>query len=284
MTAPPRTPGIGKTAAWMAAYRALESTRPDRHFDDPLAQRFAEHSELPGPRGYDPAYSMVVQRTVTFDTVIRTLVREQGVDVVVNLACGFDTRPYRLDLPAALHWIEADLPEVIAHKREILGHETPRCRLKSLGVDLVDQAARAGVVAEAERSGARALVITEGLLFYLEPDAAFGLARDLHRSRHIAYWLTDMMSPMARNRMNAMAARELGAAGTRLRFAPREGADVFKPLGWRPTARYASISQMIALKRSPRFVVGTLLRIVHHLAKPSFDGTVLFERSGEMSP
>jgi len=39
----------------------------------------------------------------------------RGVDVVVNLAAGLDTRPYRMDLPASLLWIEVDLPPLIAY-------------------------------------------------------------------------------------------------------------------------------------------------------------------------
>jgi O-methyltransferase involved in polyketide biosynthesis len=51
----------------------------------------------------------VVVRTCIIDDYIRTAV-EGGVDTILNLGCGLDTRPYRMDLPKSLLWIEADYP------------------------------------------------------------------------------------------------------------------------------------------------------------------------------
>jgi O-methyltransferase involved in polyketide biosynthesis len=34
--------------------------------------------------------------------------------MVVNLAAGLDTRPYRMALPAARQWIEVDLPSILS--------------------------------------------------------------------------------------------------------------------------------------------------------------------------
>ena len=60
-----------------------------------------------------------VARTYAFDQFITKQVAD-GVDMVVNLAAGLDARPYRMDLPAALKWIEVDLPELLSYKEEIL--------------------------------------------------------------------------------------------------------------------------------------------------------------------
>jgi O-methyltransferase involved in polyketide biosynthesis len=58
--------------------------------------------------------------------------------MVVNLAAGLDTRPYRMELPASLKWIELDLPEVLAYKEELLSAEKPACTLGRVRVDLSD--------------------------------------------------------------------------------------------------------------------------------------------------
>src|SRR3974390_3284890 len=100
---------VSDTALWVAMYRAMETDRPDAHFRDPLARKLAgERGEaiLRGlPDGKSAAWAMIV-RTSVFDDMILKAVRERGVKAVVNLAAGLDTRPYRLDLPADLEWIE----------------------------------------------------------------------------------------------------------------------------------------------------------------------------------
>jgi len=56
--------------------------------------------------------------------------------MVVNLAAGLDTRPYRVQLPASLKRIEVDLPEILAYKEESLKTEKPACRLERVRADL----------------------------------------------------------------------------------------------------------------------------------------------------
>jgi len=64
------------------------------------------------------------------------------MDTVVNLAAGLDTRPYRMALPAALHWVEVDLAGILDYKEEILADEKPVCRLDRVRLDLGDAGAR----------------------------------------------------------------------------------------------------------------------------------------------
>jgi O-methyltransferase involved in polyketide biosynthesis len=41
---------------------------------------------------------------------------QQGTDMVINLAAGLDSRPYRMQLPALLRWVEVDLPDMLNYK------------------------------------------------------------------------------------------------------------------------------------------------------------------------
>src|SRR4051794_36815513 len=102
----PLVRNISDTALWVAYYRAQESERADALFHDPFARALA------GERGAQIARSQAfgdknawafVARTVLFDRLIDEAVRG-GVDLVVNLAAGLDTRPYRMTLPASLRW------------------------------------------------------------------------------------------------------------------------------------------------------------------------------------
>jgi methyltransferase (TIGR00027 family) len=112
---------VSDTAHWVAFYRAVESERPDALFHDPHARALA------GPRGEAFAKGMegggvhggwpIVVRTKLMDDVIEQLAGKGGIDAVLNLAAGLDARPYRLKLPAALRWIEVDLPDMITYKK-----------------------------------------------------------------------------------------------------------------------------------------------------------------------
>ncbi|MBL8630283.1 MAG: class I SAM-dependent methyltransferase [Rhodospirillaceae bacterium] len=271
---------ITRTAAWVATYRATESARKDRLFDDPYAARFAVHEGLPSERGADLAAAVVTARTVTFDELIGLTLDEGRIDAVLCLACGYDTRPYRLTLPATLTWIEADLPFVIQHKAERMANAEGHCKVERFAGDLRDAGIRARLLARVARDFQRVLVITEGLLLYLTDTEARDLATALHDCTSVRYWLTDLMSPMARQRMNAAAAAQLNEAGTTLKFAPAAGASVFQAEGWDPVHVRPTFAEMRRLGRVPGLMLGLLMRIgtalsTVGLATAGLDGTVL---------
>jgi methyltransferase (TIGR00027 family) len=102
---------ITDTARWVAFYRAIESERPDPLFSDPYARMLAGLRgekivrRMKGARAY--AWPMSV-RTKTIDKLIAQSITGDHVHLVVNLAAGLDTRPYRMDLPRQLTWVEVD--------------------------------------------------------------------------------------------------------------------------------------------------------------------------------
>ena len=103
----------------------------------------------------------VVIRTRIIDDFILSAIGE-GVDTVLNLGAGLDTRPYRMNLPASLHWIEADYPHLIEYKESQLAHETPRCHLERVEIDLADRPARQKLFSRVNAQANRILVLTEG--------------------------------------------------------------------------------------------------------------------------
>src|SRR5215510_3526437 len=126
-----RIRNISDTARWVAVYRARETERKDAVFRDPFARRLA------GERGEQIAASMsfaeknswpFVARTWLIDNVISSQVK-RGTDMVVNLAAGLDARPYRMNLPGSLQWIEVDLPEILAYRKMSFETKRPSVRL-----------------------------------------------------------------------------------------------------------------------------------------------------------
>ena len=58
--------------------------------------------------------------------------------MVINLAAGLDSRPYRIQLHTSLRWIEIDLPAMLNYKQEVLADERPLCALERVPLDLKD--------------------------------------------------------------------------------------------------------------------------------------------------
>jgi methyltransferase (TIGR00027 family) len=241
---------ISDTANWVAYHRAVESARPDAVFKDPLAERLAGQTgkDIVG-RAPKPLKSgwPVIARTVAIDDMVRMAVAE-GCDCVLNLAAGLDTRPYRLELPAALPWIEADLPGMIAAKERLLAGETPRCALQRVAVDLADAAARAAFLERATTGRRRVLVISEGLLMYLDEATVRALSDDLKR-RIVSWWVFDAISPAVRDLFMKEMATILARAP--MHFAPENGVAFFEGLGWRVREVRSAAQDAYRLRRLP---------------------------------
>jgi methyltransferase (TIGR00027 family) len=248
--------GISDTARWVAVYRARETERPDAVFRDPFARRLA------GERGEEIARSVTfaekhswpfVARTWAFDEVIRRQVGA-GTDLIVNLAAGLDTRPYRMDLPSSLRWVEVDLPEILAHKEEILRDQKPFCALERVSLDLADAEARRKLFTDLSHQGQRTLIVSEGLLIYLSEEEVAALARDLAAQSSFRHWATDLTSPA----LLRMLAKQMGApldhAGIPLKFAPQEGPAFFASCGWNVEQTYSIIRTAARLNRLSFFL------------------------------
>jgi methyltransferase (TIGR00027 family) len=243
---------ISDTALWVAIYRARESERPDAIFKDPFARRLA------GERGQkianeitstkQPAWPFVA-RTWSFDKIVSDCIRE-GADTVINLAAGLDARPYRMDLPETLHWVEVDLPDMIDYKEELLRDETPRCGLERVRLDLRDRSARRDLFARITSGSKRALVLTEGLIAYLTREHVSEFSSDLHDQESIKDWATDLSSP-ALLKMLQKNLSALEKADAPLVFGPEEGPDFFAPLGWQPIEIFNMLKVASKLKRLP---------------------------------
>ena len=243
---------VSDTARWVAAYRAVESARPDALFHDPYAGKLA------GDHGHAIAKDAtrvmgsgwpIIARTKIMDDLVKKAVSE-GCDRILNLAAGLDTRPYRLDLPADLAWVEADLPAMIEEKNAFFASEKPRCALSREKVDLSDGAARAAFLDRATRDAKKVLVITEGLLIYLEEPVVASLARELAARPTVAWWMFDLASPGAKNVLETRVRLD----NAPLYFAPANGVAYFEARGWRALDVEPVVEHARSMKRLPLFL------------------------------
>jgi len=252
--------GVSDTARWVAYFRALESKRPDALFRDPFAERLA------GEHGIQLANTLVdgnkhewawVARTFLFDQFLVRAIQE-GADLVVNLAAGLDARPYRMNLPATLQWVEVDLPDIIAYKEEILANEQPRCRLERVALDLSGIAARQEFFADLDARATKVVIASEGLLIYFSTEEVAALARDLAARRHFENWIIDLASPGQLKLMQRTTGKQLSEAGAGFKFGPPEGAKFFTPHGWEPVDVQGLLKTAAQHKRAPAELLSLL--------------------------
>ncbi|MDF0535940.1 SAM-dependent methyltransferase [Shewanella sp. A32] len=225
---------ISDTAFWICAYRAEESKRHDSLFSDPLAEMLA------GDKGQDIARKMsdsrysswtVVIRTCVIDEMIDTLIRQNDIEMVVNLGAGLCTRPYRMELPKSIQWVEVDYPDLVNFKNEKLKVEIPKCQLKRIGLDLSDINARCSLFQQLNSYNRKALVLTEGVIPYLTEDQVGMLASDLHKNSNFLYWITEYHSKdMYKHQRSKRKNNEMG--GSPFQFFPDSWFKVFNESGW----------------------------------------------------
>lgn len=101
--------------------------------------------------------SGVIARTIVLDRLVGAWLGRHPGTVVVNLACGLDTRCYRMK--GYQHWYNLDLPETITVRQQLLPESGAISQLAMSAMDDWGAAIR--------ETDAPALVIIEGLTMYL---------------------------------------------------------------------------------------------------------------------
>ncbi len=210
---------------------AREKTeRPDALFRDPRGAALLGHAVLRSQANFlsESHSTSWVVRTHLFDEFIAREIRE-GVDTVVNLGAGLDARPYRMKLPRWFRWIEVDAPEILAYKKKTLAAERPACLLERRALDLRDRDARRALFEDLNGRGRKILVLTEGVLIYLDSDEVSALASELKALPHFRSWILEVASPAVLDTMRGQTAgRQLGEAGASFqRWSLRSGHSVF---------------------------------------------------------
>ena len=277
---------VSDTAQWVAVYRAMETARPDAIFRDPYAERLAGEKGrqiVEGMKhGRSMAWAMIV-RTAVMDELIMERVKQHGVDTVLNLAAGLDTRAWRLPLPASLRWVDVDLPPMLEYKTNVMRDVEPSCRYEAIPADLVDAKVRNALFSQLGREASRVLVVAEGLLIYLTDEQVAGLATELHRQASFRWWLIDLASPRLLQILAKDWGRTLAQGNAPFRFAPPNGTEFFRQLGWREVSYRSALEEAHRIGREmPMMWLWRLLSRLSPKAKQEevrrISGYVLFER------
>jgi methyltransferase (TIGR00027 family) len=279
---------VSDTAFMAAAYRAMETNQPNAVFHDPLAAKLA------GDRGrkiidglpkqaFIGGWSVVIRARI-IDDFIQGMI-DEGVDTILNLGAGLDSRPYRMGLPESLRWIEVDHPHVIELKETRLFGKTPRCRLERVRLDLADIDARRTLLDEVAAQSKKVLVLTEAVTPYLSEEAVASLGADLRSHESIGNWLVDYFSPASYEyrRRSGMSQSMKNAP---FLFEPKDYFGFFLQIGWKPKETRYFTTEAERLRRPAPFPLVTrlVMRILGIFATPErrreikqYAGFVLFE-------
>jgi methyltransferase (TIGR00027 family) len=225
---------ISDTALWIAAFRAQESELPNAAFKDVLAGRLAGEKgrAIVGatPHRDAMAFAMVV-RTCAIDRLVDEAIGK-GIDAVINLAAGLDTRPYRMNLPSNLEWIEVDFPGVLDYKTMVLAGEKPNCRLQRIGCDLSVDKDRDMLFARLGGQYSKVLVITEGLIGYLTNEQATKLSCSIYEVRGFEYWIMDYSAGRFRRRRSVKSLEKI-LGDVKIHFDVKDPIRFFGRQGWK---------------------------------------------------
>lgn len=156
--------------------RALDADSPnpvlgDQHAAAAVRQIDHDWRQLAAKRGVQNACYAVALRGRIFDELAADFLRRHPAAVVLNLACGLDSRAFRLDRPTGVDWFDLDLPEVIELRRSLYD-DAKNYRMLAGSVD----DARRLAELPADRP---VLVIAEGLLMYRTPERNWELLQRL---------------------------------------------------------------------------------------------------------
>ncbi|TCO44780.1 SAM-dependent methyltransferase [Actinocrispum wychmicini] len=229
---------VSYTAQWMAAARAIESERQDALFVDPLARDLAvphgfELLEKYANGGLQP---FICIRTKFLDDGIMSLRPRDGIEQVVLLAAGMDTRAFRLDWPDGVVVYEVDHDTLIEEKQrrlDLLGAR-PKVPRRTVAADLTTQwlpdLVRAGF--DPDRP---TLWIVEAVTFFLTHEQAAELFTTLADASAAGSRLeVDILggailrNPFSRSFLDAMV-----ADGRPWRFGTDEPEEFLARTGWK---------------------------------------------------
>lgn len=157
----------------------------------------------------------VVARTIVLDELTKKYLAKEKELVVVNIACGLDTRCYRMQ--GYSHWYNLDLPETISVREKLLPEDG---EISQIAMSAMDDWG-----GEIKEQNTPALVIIEGLTMYLsEKDVKQIFDVISKRFEHVVV-LVETMNPAVAKRI-----KEKSIEGSKAKFTwgVKDGSELSK--------------------------------------------------------
>lgn len=158
----------------------------------------------------------VIARTVVFDELVKGFIEKNPDCTVVNIACGLDTRFYRMD-NGKITWYNLDLSEVIAIRDQIFEESG---RVSTIGISILDPTWPKEV-----KIRGKMLFIIEGLSMYLTKEENGQILKIIKDNFDNAYILMECLAKKWVKKEGIE--KSIEQTGSKFVF----GADCFEDLG-----------------------------------------------------
>ena len=153
--------GVPETMVQTLYARAKETKKQNAKIKDEIAVELVEKLDYNFSKAdKDKAMNYgVIARTIVLDRMVKQYLEKHANTVVINIACGLDTRCYRMERKY-LHWYNVDLSETMKIRSQFLTETGPVYQIAKSAMD-------ESYVDDIDYHGENVLVIIEGLTMYL---------------------------------------------------------------------------------------------------------------------
>ncbi|MCM1253673.1 MAG: class I SAM-dependent methyltransferase [Clostridium sp.] len=182
--------GVPETMLQTLYARAAYSRQQNAKFHDDRAEKIISRMD------YDFSLAQkdmtmskgVIARTILLDRMAGDFIRKNPECTVINIACGMDTRAYRLNISESVRWYNIDLPETIEVRRRFL---TENGHISMIAKSAMDES-WADIIEEPK---GRVLVIIEGLVMYLSESDVKKILSIISKRFHSVDIIMEIMNP-----------------------------------------------------------------------------------------
>ena len=210
--------GAAETMLQSFYARAMYSKNPKHRFKDAKAEEIVAKLDYDFSKaGKDQTMSGgVIARTAVLDELVSDFIQKNPDCTVVNIACGLDTRFYRMD-NGRITWYNLDLPETIQVRDSVYREKG---RVSTIGCSCFDPAWPKQVTKRGKM-----LFIIEGLTMYLTKEQVAQMLAIIRDNFDNAYVIMECLCPKFVNKEKVeKSIQSTGAAFT-------WGANSFEELG-----------------------------------------------------
>lgn len=153
--------GVPETMIQTLYARAKETSKKNPKIKDEMAVSIVKQLDYDFSKAdQDRTMSLgVIARTIVLDKMVEEYLNTHKDTIVINIACGLDTRCYRMK-GKYVRWYNLDLPETINIRKQFLKETGP---IYQIAKSAMDESYRDDI----QYHGENILVIIEGLTMYL---------------------------------------------------------------------------------------------------------------------
>lgn len=212
--------GVPETMLQTLYARAAYSQKHDPRFCDEKSMEIVARMDydFSSAEKDTPMSSGVLARTVLLDQMVGDFIRENPEGTVVNIACGLDTRIYRLD-NGTVRWYNLDLPETIEVRRRFLEENG---RVSTIARSAMDE----DWAGEVEPPKGKTLVVIEGLVMYLTEEDVTQILSIIDRHFADVEIIMEIMNPFI---VRHMKEKSIEASQAKFTWGLKSGKNL-KPL------------------------------------------------------